>query len=119
MNDIGADAGGGGLDCLFMQALQQHFSKLRQRLLASELDDFGMSKDADWSIHSSEVTLRHLAPLLVAHLTASQAPDILNDSADVHWHWLVDTWDTWVHALQQACIMRGHMSAPGIHSVGS
>ena len=44
---------------VMLQALQQHFSTLRHRLLACELEDFGMTKDADWSNHSPEVTYVH------------------------------------------------------------
>ena len=42
-------------DCLLLQILQGHFSELRQRLMACELDDFGFDQDTDWSVHSSQV----------------------------------------------------------------
>lgn len=38
-----------------LQQLQGQYSQLKQRLLSCDLEDFGMDRDAEWAVNSSQV----------------------------------------------------------------
>ncbi len=50
---------------VLLQTLQRHFSSLRQRLLSCELADFGMDKDADWTLSSPQVPSHSLVVMIL------------------------------------------------------
>ena len=54
-----------------LQTLQEQFSQLKQRLLDSNVKDFGLDKDCDWSATSAQGALHQSqAALLLGSLEA-------------------------------------------------
>lgn len=79
-----------------MQVLQGHFTQLKQRLLDSKPEDFGLDKDCDWNVASPQGTLHQAQAALllgclevvvedvIAEATGSSVNPFLSISSDEH-----------------------------------